>query len=236
MSSNVQAGGSNGPLSAGGLFSPAAVQASAYTASPGDFVPVDTTSGAVTVTLPTAPADGTSISVRMVKQGGSNAVTVSCGGADVIDLPGGSASVTLAALYQGVILQYKAALGVWYRFDLPGQISGASFQSAFAPKVVALTDGATIATNAALGNDFRVTLGGNRTMGAPSNPADGQKITYQLTQDATGSRTVTWNAAFDFGTSGAPTLTLTAAKTDLIRFVYNATAAKWFYDGSQLGM
>lgn len=115
-------------------------------------------------------------------------------------------------------------------------LAGATFAGWTAPAVVALSDGASIATNAALGNDFRVTLGGNRTMSAPSNPVDGQVVRYQLTQDGTGSRTVTWNSAFDFGTSGAPTLTTTAAKTDIVRFVYNATASKWFYDGSQLGM
>src|SRR6266436_2711166 len=52
-------------------------------------------------------------------------------------------------------------------------------QGAVAPTVVALTDAATIAVNASLGNDFRVTLGGNRTMGTPSNPADGEQIVFQ---------------------------------------------------------
>ena len=53
---------------------------------------------------------------------------------------------------------------------------------AVAPAVVALTDAGTIAVDASLGNDFRVTIGGNRTMGTPANPADGQKITFQVTQ------------------------------------------------------
>ena len=41
-----------------------------------------------------------------------------------------------------------------------------------APTVVNLTDATTIAVDASLGNDFRVTLGGNRTVGTPANPAD----------------------------------------------------------------
>ena len=36
--------------------------------------------------------------------------------------------------------------------------------------VVSLTDASTITVNAALGNTFRVQLGGNRTMGTPSQP------------------------------------------------------------------
>ena len=58
---------------------------------------------------------------------------------------------------------------------------------ALAPAVVILADAATIAVDASLGNDFRVTIAGNRTMVNPANPADGQKITFQVTQ---GSRRV----------------------------------------------
>jgi hypothetical protein len=93
--------------------------------------------------------------------------------------------------------------------------------------VVALTDGATINTDAHLGNTFTVTLGGNRTMAAPTNVATGQKIVYRIKQDGTGSRTLTWNAAFRFAGGTAPTLTTTAAKTDYIGFIYNAADSKW---------
>ena len=41
---------------------------------------------------------------------------------------------------------------------------------ALAPAVVGLTDAATIAVDASLGNDFRVTLAGNRAMANPANP------------------------------------------------------------------
>lgn len=93
---------------------------------------------------------------------------------------------------------------------------------------VALTDAATIAVDASLGNHFRVTLGGNRTLGAPSNPTDGQKILVEVKQDATGSRTLAYNAIYRFGSDvTSPTLTTTASKTDFLGFVYNSTAAKW---------
>lgn len=93
--------------------------------------------------------------------------------------------------------------------------------------VAALTDGATINTNAALGNTFTITIAGNRTMAAPTNAVSGQKILYRITQDGTGSRTITWDAAFRFAGATAPTLTTTAAKTDYIGFIYNAAASKW---------
>lgn len=106
---------------------------------------------------------------------------------------------------------------------------------ALAPSVVALTDGASIPVNAALGNDFRVTLGGNRTIANPTNPIDGQDITFLLTQDGSGSRIVTWGSAYSFGTSGAPTLTATGGKTDLVGFKYRAAASSWVCIGSALG-
>jgi len=104
-------------MEAGGLYVPVAVQTSAYTANPGDFVPVDTTSGAVTVTLPTEPADGTVVAVKMIKQGSTNTVTIACGGGDVINTAGGSASGTVTLLNQAAVLQYEESAGIWYGLD-----------------------------------------------------------------------------------------------------------------------
>jgi hypothetical protein len=47
-----------------------------------------------------------------------------------------------------------------------------TFGAALITPSVALTDASTVATNAALGNEFRVTLGGNRTLGNPTNAAE----------------------------------------------------------------
>ena len=97
-----------------------------------------------------------------------------------------------------------------------------------APAVVALTDAPTIAVNASLGNDFRVTIQANRTMGNPANPADGQKIVFQVTQGTSGSLTLTWGGAYEFSTGlPQPTLSTTAGQTDLLAFIYNAAKGKW---------
>lgn len=93
-------------------------------------------------------------------------------------------------------------------------------------KTMTLTDAATITIDAQTGDDFRVTLGGNRTLAAPTNPSDGQHLTLLVTQDATGSRTLTWNAAFVFGTI-TNALTTTASRRDLFEFVYHSGLAKW---------
>lgn len=107
-------------------------------------------------------------------------------------------------------------------------LTGATFAGAVMPAVVALTDGATISVNAALGNVFTVTLGGNRTLANPTNPADGQMIRLLVTQDATGTRTLSYGAAFEFSTGlPQPTLSTTAGLTDVLGFAYSAAKSKW---------
>jgi hypothetical protein len=89
------------------------VKTSAYSAAAGDLVPVDTTSGAVTVTLPTAPADRSRVVVKHIIQGGSNAVTIACGGSDVFNRTSGGTSLTLSYANQGVVLEYAATGAIW---------------------------------------------------------------------------------------------------------------------------
>ena len=93
---------------------------------------------------------------------------------------------------------------------------------------VALTDAATIAVDASLSNVFTVTLGGNRTLGQPTNPTDGQSITIFITQDGTGSRTLAYHADWLFAGGTDPTLTTTAAAVDVLSAVYNGATTKWY--------
>jgi hypothetical protein len=107
-------------------------------------------------------------------------------------------------------------------------LSTTTESGALAPAVVTLADASVIALDASLGNDFRVTIAGNRTMGNPGNPIDGQKIVIQVTQGSGGSFTLAWGGNYEFST-GLPqaTLSTTAGDTDLLCFIYNATKGKW---------
>jgi hypothetical protein len=97
---------------------PTAVKTSNYTAAVGDLVLVDTTSGAVTITLPAA-ATASSVGVKLVTLGGSNAVTINCAGSDVFNKAGGATSGTLTLLNQGFVLSGKAGVWVVEADDLP---------------------------------------------------------------------------------------------------------------------
>ena len=103
--------------------------------------------------------------------------------------------------------------------------------SAYFPEAT-LTDGATITWDASVAQVAKVTLGGNRTLSAPTNGATGQFISLLVIQDGTGSRTLTWNSAYEFASDTAPTLTTTASLGDLFTFRYNGT--KWLETGRNL--
>ena len=80
----------------------------------------------------------------------------------------------------------------------------------------------------------KVTLTNNVTFDAPSNPTTGQFVSILCIQDVTGSRTIAWNAVFEFAANTAPTATTTAAQGDLFNFRYNG--AKWLNTGNTLDL
>jgi len=82
-----------------------------------------------------------------------------------------------------------------------------------------LTDGATITPDFAAGQNFSVTLAGNRTLANPTNIVAGQTGSIAITQDGTGSRTLAYGTFWDFAGGTAPTLTTTAAKVDRLDYI-----------------
>jgi hypothetical protein len=122
--------------------------------------------------------------------------------------------------------------GLVLRSDLPAATSYTDTSEVYTAgkgtTVVVLTDGANIAMDCEDGNVFTVTLAGNRTLDAPSNPIDGQTISLYVTQDAEGSRTLTWANTFDFPGGTPPTLTTGAAAVDMFTMQYRATPDKWY--------
>lgn len=94
-----------------------------------------------------------------------------------------------------------------------------------AAAVVTLTDAATVAVDWDSGINFQVTLGGNRTMGFPTNIQAGTARYLRVIQDGTGSRTLAWTATGYYGASGiAPYLTTTAGASDYIRLFAVSTS------------
>jgi len=163
-----------------------------------------------------------------------------------VSVPNGGTGDASVAAYSVVVggttatngLQTVASLGTANMALLSAGAGAVPVFAAPAAPVSPLTDAATITVNAALGTLLTVTLGGSRTMGAPSNPVNGQPLIFQLTQDGTGSRTITWTSGaggYTFGAGAAPTLSTAINTTDLVGFRYSAVVGKWCFQGSQLG-
>lgn len=114
-----------------------------------------------------------------------------------------------------------------------GSVSGTvSIAGSFATVPVVLTDASTITVDASTSDYFRVTLGGNRTLGAPSNPVDGQSIVFEIIQDGTGSRTLAYNAVYSVPSSiGTPVLSTSAGFHDFLSFRYDSGTATWYCQG-----
>jgi hypothetical protein len=90
-------------------------------------------------------------------------------------------------------------------------------------EITALVDGATIAPDFADSNNFSVTLSGNRTLANPVNLAAGQSGCIWITQDGTGSRTLSYDNYWDFTGGAAPTLTTTAGAVDCLVYAVQSS-------------
>lgn len=112
--------------------------------------------------------------------------------------------------------------------DVIDEINGLS-----AVGVVALTDGATPALDASLGDTFVLAAGGNRTIGIPSNPVNGKRIV--IIHYASGAaRTLALNSGtggFIFGSDVAALTETESGKRDVIGAIYYTTMNKWLVVG-----
>lgn len=97
--------------------------------------------------------------------------------------------------------------------------------------VLTLTDAATVALHAVLGNDFRLTttsgVGATREIGTPSNPVNGQQVSVTIIQDSVGDRLVTWSPAWQFPGGNVPILSTAPGFSDILKFTYYSGPGVW---------
>ena len=112
--------------------------------------------------------------------------------------------------------------------NVPGSIAvtnaAQTFTAAQRGTITTLTDGATVTPDFAITNNYKLELGGNRTLANPTNLTAGQSGVIVISQDSTGSRTLAFGGYWKFAGGTAPTLTTTASASDVIvYFVDSAT-------------
>ena len=97
------------------------------------------------------------------------------------------------------------------------------------PPVAVAFSATAMTVNCDLSNVFTTTLTANVTT-APtlSSANDGQTINWFLTQDATGSRTMTWPTSFKWPGGTAGVLSTAANSVDLLVATYRAATGFWY--------
>lgn len=144
---------------------------------------------------------------------------ISVGAADGLSIYNGGVANTLLA----TILP-NGNMGVGVTTPLAKlQISGTAFST---PQT--LTDGATVSWDTSLGQTATITLGGNRTMAAPTNIQNGAFYALAVIQGA-GSNTLSWNTVFKWTGGTAPTLTSSASAKDY--FVFRSDGTNLYEQG-----
>ena len=103
-----------------------------------------------------------------------------------------------------------------------GQLIVGTSSRAYNP-ITTLTDATSITSDFAKGNNFLVTLGGNRTLAAPTNAVAGQSGSIYIIQDGTGSRTLAYNTVWQFVSAAVPTLSTGVNDVDML--LYTARSA-----------
>ncbi len=155
--------------------------------------------------------DGQSTEVITVAGRTGAVVITSADLADFATAAGAAAPVQKVAGRTGNVT--LAASDVTNAADVTGQNT---FLKTAAATVQAITWAATVTLDLTQGNDAAITLGGNTTMANPSAMTRGSSGHIKLTQDATGTRTITWGSWWKFGSAGTPALSTAAGAVDVL--------------------
>lgn len=192
-----------------------------YQAQFGDLVPVDTTAGSVTITLPPSDRVG-EVCVRYAA--GSNAVIVDGYGAETVD---GLANTTMSILGESRVFA-SDGFGHWFTVASAPLLSGitatvtsivTALMGNYQPLPMVINTQASVSGtytipdfSVAQGHDL--TLTGNVTFVFPVDPK-GKQFRMVIRQDAVGGRVITWPSNVR-KPIGAFNLTLSALATDSV--------------------
>jgi hypothetical protein len=91
---------------------------------------------------------------------------------------------------------------------------------------VALTSGATVAIDASLSNNFKLTMTGACKLSNPTNLTEGMVLNFAIDQDATGGRALTFDTMFKFPGGTVPTWITTASAKNFFSAYYDGAVLR----------
>lgn len=97
------------------------------------------------------------------------------------------------------------------------------FNDAVACTVSALTDASVVAVDLVTSCHFSVTLGGNRSLGNPTNATTGQSGCIFISQDGIGSRTLSYGSNWKFAGGIVPTLSTASGAVDRLDYIVRSS-------------
>ena len=199
----------------------------------GQMFACDTTTAPFTVTLPSAPAEGTQVGAKLIAQSGSNAVTIAASGTDRFNYTGGATSETLQYLNQGILLQYHAGtVGVWYvltdDFPLTALDTRYGLVASLHTTLFTAAPGQFCACDA---TSTSPTL----TATLPDAPADGAQVAVKMiATSGTNTVTVACSGSDKFNRTGGGTSMVLSLVNQGIWLVYRASSATWYVASDDL--
>jgi hypothetical protein len=98
-------------------------------------------------------------------------------------------------------------------------------ETAAVADLVSLTDGANISVDFNSGQNFHLTLGGNRTLDNPTNCVPGQVGSIFIAQDGTGSHTLAYGTSWEFIEASAPTIPTSINSVSRLDYIVRTSTA-----------
>lgn len=207
-------------------------------------VATGTTTPVITLNVPTASAsnrgalsaaDWTTFNGKGTGSVTSASVVSANGFAGTVATATSTPAITLTTSITGVLKGNATAISAATAgtdFVAPATATNFTAQQYFGTST--LTDGATVSWAVGAAQVATVTIAGNRTFGAPTGLVSGAFYSLNVIQDATGSRTITWNAVFKWTGGTAPTLSTAASAKDF--FVFRSDGTNLYEQGRSLGV
>ena len=171
-----------------------------------------------------ATAFGTNFAGQFIGSSGNRArvaITDGQAGTKTWELVSGAGAAGIFGVYDNAAALYRVKVADTGESQFLGGVA--------TPEVVVAFSATAMTLNCRQSNVFSTTFTANVTA-APtiSNPTDGQTINWFITQDATGSRTMTWPTSFKWPSAAAGVLSTAANAVDLVVATYRAATGFWY--------
>ena len=163
--------------------------------------------------------------LQIVHDASNSSITSSTGSlhidSDSLKLRSASGEEYLTGTADGAVDIYYDDAVVFSTIDSGVDVQGKiTVENAAVAEAHTLSDGAAITLDLSVGNNFSVTLGGNRTLSNPTNETVGQCGFIIVRQDGTGGRTLAFGSEYKFiGGSGPNLASRTANQVDRLDYV-----------------